>query len=1018
MSTNERIDTRQQPGESKSEYVQRRSATIQRQEARQSLRDRLAEALEGEQDPSDIPIRETNGELRAGQSVIEQLREQEFKRAANEVREKTVEQLSWIDDPDQVPVERTDEGAVAVDDEWLDEQQRQQVRQQAAEEIPWIDDWNPAQIPLEETDEGVLTVPDDWLESQKRQRVAQDLEAEYGVDLEPTEDLVETDDGYRVSDDAEKEIYAAQLDQQYPDVEITAEGITQTDSGDFEPTQAVKDDIKERQIERSIEEEFGIPPDSEGIPPAYGYPGRRWLYDDMEGVEVEDGEVDFRPGLEQYIAAQQTQERFDEMDLSVTVWPSDFALDEQGDVYGLTEEAEYRVEAAQIREETHEPVFAEDLAAADLIDEDTPLPEDFDPNEDVTFADGEPQLTEGIRWEIEQLEQQIERREQAIENFAADVGVAESAVVIGDGQLGIEPEVREELIEDRLEQRDDIVEVRDVSVESAFDEDIEATVLREQPQTDTEPIELDQDAPLWAQRAAFRYDAGIEPDPDTQTADEIQTISTGFGIIGAGNLGQPEGITVGEAINPAADIDAPFIEQLRQPVQNIETAIDEQIIEPISGSIRDGGLSGFAVTPGGQTEIEREALAPVEQVASGAIKTLNPAEWVDEALGLAGGVEYLGRSSLEGDARQALEDIGETGVQEVEETIRATRSNPFETVGAITTGAALGGAAGTAAGSLARRTQTDIDPVVPATDIREGPPDPWENIDYSKPLREQYEAPDTGTDPSVLSQRIGEFRIQVSELLSDERGQLGAGRQRPDQDPVDPLEGKVIENDDLGIPDPTGEELYRQQLAEWRQLEDTRPEYGDYWAAGRRERRERDTRDDTPTARRREAESPDIGVGMETWLGTGAGVAAMTLTRDMSGFDVDAAQREQLDVGVGEQVRTRSGTDTLLDQLSLEAQLGSTDQAELPGLSLRNRSVSKAEPTPEPIPSPERRPDIPIFTETTSPRSPLRAPPFDDEDRDSDEQWVGGFSEENALFASGLASTEDLLNVDEDDFRI
>jgi hypothetical protein len=118
------------------------------------------------------------------------------------------------------------------------------------------------------------------------------------------------------------------------------------------------------------------------------------------------------------------------------------------------------------------------------------------------------------------------------------------------------------------------------------------------------------------------------------------------------------------------------------------------------------------------------------------------------------------------------------------------------------------------------RTVARADSGVRRTDLPEERFDPFSNVDPGASLRDEFDTADSGFMPT-------------RRLRSDDRGQLQLprGRQRGDTDGDGIIrDDRVVGENDLGTPDPIGEEIGRRQIAEQRELQ---PERGSLEARAR-----------------------------------------------------------------------------------------------------------------------------------------------------------------------------------------
>ena len=235
-------------------------------------------------------------------------------------------------------------------------------------------------------------------------------------------------------------------------------------------------------------------------------------------------------------------------------------------------------------------------------------------------------------------------------------------------------------------------------------------------------------------------------------------------------------------------------------LQPASDAFQERVVDPAGETIRDAAdqAPDTAVPTGAAARIS-EADA---DVVEGALRTADPFAATQDAIRL-GATAFEG-TGVGGAGRppdvERVDEITDAGEEVIRRTATGAADDPFGAAG----GLAAGGLAGVGAArgiSRLRRPDTPDTPGQPLgsrTDLPDDRPQTFPDVD------------------ELTDSRIDEF-------LSDDRGlaQPPRGQQRQRPRSPDPADSRIIRDDDLGTPDPVGEQLGRQRMAERRALEDT-----------------------------------------------------------------------------------------------------------------------------------------------------------------------------------------------------
>jgi len=917
---------------------------------RKTARKQAAEDLPEVEDPSNVPLRQKGRGYRIEKDFLGEIKQKRVEKAKEGVRQSVAEDLPEVDNPEKVPVVREDDRVVPKPS-FLDniEQERKaeakaDLRKDVAEELPTVSD--PSKVPVSQTDGGEFRVPDQFLDAQQREAAASSLSEALGVEV-TAEEVQEKDGGFTVPESIQREAaadrasdklgisvgpeeitrrdgeyglekdaaerYAAtQLDKEWQEEDISESDVLATSAGpgnwEFELREGTKRDLAGERIASSIDE-----------------------LDTLSGANVvETSSGTYQPDKEvrKRVLAERYNDALRENDALpwVRVEPSDITDD-----YGkeselsLTRDTREEIAARQYEQEYPGITFDEaDIVALNQAGTDLRLStnkrreviaETADDKYESVDIEGHDLLLndETNRFQFRKGLQKQLAADRLAEETGVDVG-AEDVRATDDG-FTIDEQLQREIAAEELDTEVPGVDVGTEDVEKVADGKYaidEQNLGADAGQPIDEQAANSDRSPADARRAFRLADAGGSVALPDDTADTERTVSSGFGVV-AGGVSTDRGVTLDDP-DAESDINAPFVSGLRNPVQNAAETVDNTVLEPLSSAFLSGEAdSGFGVT---NADIDREETTPnpVDKAAAGATEALNPFEMADDALSLAGGAEFLGRSAASGETTDALETIGETAGVEAQRTVETAQKRPARTAGALGAGLLAGGAASATVRGVSRSSSSGDAAVDVAVDDTPGSrPNPFGDIDYSQPIDEQtgqlFARPGDSPASSSPSSRIQRYREEVTsqlrEFVSDERGQVQVGRQRqrdPDtgDQPYEPLDGRVIEDDDLGTPDPVGEELGRRRIAERQQLRDEGQDVGQ--PAFRRQDRRDTSQDRRRRAQQRrvtDADGRDTPDLLGPSLGLGLGSAADTATRQpideqvLSGTDADTATRPQ-----------------------------------------------------------------------------------------------------------------------------
>lgn len=146
--------------------------------------------------------------------------------ARQDARQQVTDQFQTIDDPQEVPIRRRGEGFGAARG-FLD---RQQPREAAARFDPQFPRQELGPSNVREGPEGFVPT-----ERTRRRSAAREFEADTQLqDVDPMGDLTARDGGgFGLAPEPQRELAAADLDPQFPDVDIAPDDVTATGGGAF-----------------------------------------------------------------------------------------------------------------------------------------------------------------------------------------------------------------------------------------------------------------------------------------------------------------------------------------------------------------------------------------------------------------------------------------------------------------------------------------------------------------------------------------------------------------------------------------------------------------------------------------------------------------------------------------------------------------------------------------------------------------------------------------------------------------
>lgn len=146
--------------------------------------------------------------------------------ARQDARQQVTDQFQTIDDPDEVPI-RQREGGFGPAPAFLERAQPREAAARFDDQFP-RQDLGPSNV--REGPEGFVPT-----EGTRRRSAAREFEADTALDdVDPTSDLQAREGGgFGLAPEPQRELAAADLDPQFPDVAIGADDVTPTGGGEF-----------------------------------------------------------------------------------------------------------------------------------------------------------------------------------------------------------------------------------------------------------------------------------------------------------------------------------------------------------------------------------------------------------------------------------------------------------------------------------------------------------------------------------------------------------------------------------------------------------------------------------------------------------------------------------------------------------------------------------------------------------------------------------------------------------------
>ena len=288
--------------------------TFLRSAGAQQFGDQLRSEFAGEADfvtPGDVNPRIDRRAIAAEPVVAKSRRDDVARRA----RQETASDAEFIAPADL----RADVGARGVADLRIGADRRDDVASRAREGLAADDPFaRPGDLAVDVGARGITEAR--FTDAGERRRAARQFESETLLgEVDPANDLRETDSGFSLGDGPQREVAAGRLDDELPDVTLGPSDVTRTDAG-FAPTESAQ----RRQAARSFEAQFD----------AFG----TGELDPAEGLRETDSGFGLSREATREVGAAQLDSQLSDIDVT----PDDVTLEADGDTFDVVFEREVR----------------------------------------------------------------------------------------------------------------------------------------------------------------------------------------------------------------------------------------------------------------------------------------------------------------------------------------------------------------------------------------------------------------------------------------------------------------------------------------------------------------------------------------------------------------------------------------------------------------------------------------------------------------------------------------------------